>query len=112
MQHVQVQLIDDLNGQKAQETVSFGIDGTKYEIDLTTQNAAQLRSILSDYVDQGRKAASDNRGQNMQQGLSTTHGKPQRIQQVRQWAQTNGFNPGTRGRIPYSILEAYNNAHK
>ncbi|MHA7141877.1 Lsr2 dimerization domain-containing protein [Arthrobacter sp. Sr33] len=34
-QRVEVELIVDLNGQAAQETVRFEIDGTGYEIDLT-----------------------------------------------------------------------------
>ena len=46
-QRVQIDLIDDLNGEVAQETVRFGVDGTEYEIDLTTENAEKLRSALS-----------------------------------------------------------------
>ena len=47
-QRVQVQLVDDLSGEEAQETVRFGLDGTNYEIDLTEQNAKSLRDALSD----------------------------------------------------------------
>jgi hypothetical protein len=35
-QKVQVLLIDDLDGSEATETVTFGLDGALYEIDLTT----------------------------------------------------------------------------
>ncbi len=35
VQKTTVQLVDDLDGSEAQETVSFGLDGTAYEIDLT-----------------------------------------------------------------------------
>ena len=34
-QRVQIKLIDDLDGADADETVSFGLDGVVYEIDLS-----------------------------------------------------------------------------
>ena len=49
-QRVQVVLEDDLDGGKADETVTFGLDGTTYEIDLSKKNAAKLRDALSGYV--------------------------------------------------------------
>jgi len=40
----EVGLVDDLDGQDADETVEFGIDGKNYEIDLSsTANAGRLR---------------------------------------------------------------------
>ena len=39
----EVSLVDDLNGSKADGTVSFGLDGKSYEIDLSTKNAEKLR---------------------------------------------------------------------
>ena len=36
-------LIDDLDESEATETVTFGLDGTTFEIDLTKKNAAALR---------------------------------------------------------------------
>ena len=41
-----VELIDDLTGEKAEETVSFALDGVAYEIDLSEENAAKLREEL------------------------------------------------------------------
>jgi hypothetical protein len=113
-QRVQVQLVDDLNGDVAQETVRFGIDGTDYEIDLTTENAQKLRSTLSEYVDKARKAKTGRRGQGAQKAptsSSTSRAKREDTQQIRQWAQDNGYNPSSRGRITQSIIEAYNEAH-
>ena len=40
-------LIDDLDGGEAHETVTFGLDGWSYEIDLSTKNATKLRNALS-----------------------------------------------------------------
>ena len=35
----EVRLVDDLDGEPADGTVEFGIDGKKYEIDLSEANA-------------------------------------------------------------------------
>ncbi len=110
VQRVQIELIDDLNGEVAQETVRFGMDGTEYEIDLTTENAEKLRSALSEYVDKARKARSGRKSQGGQQSTSTGRSKRENTQQIRQWAQENGYNPSSRGRITQSIVDAYNEA--
>jgi hypothetical protein len=50
-----VVLIDDLDGETpADTTVSFGLDGKSYEIDLSDNNAAEFRDALSKYVSAGR----------------------------------------------------------
>ncbi|MHA7145141.1 histone-like nucleoid-structuring protein Lsr2 [Arthrobacter sp. TmT3-37] len=114
-QRIQVNLVDDLNGEEAQETVRFGIDGTDYEIDLTTENAEKLRSALSEYVEKGRKAKTGRRGQSGQGGQSSpsapSKSKREETQKIRQWAQDNGHNPSSRGRITQAIVDAYNQAH-
>ena len=45
-QRVQIQLLDDIAGEEAAETITFGLDGVVYKIDLTAQNAHQLRDEL------------------------------------------------------------------
>ncbi|WP_104164933.1 Lsr2 family protein [Arthrobacter sp. SX1312] len=110
-QRVQVELVDDLNGEIAQETVRFGVDGTEYEIDLTTDNAERFRSTLTEYVDKARKATGRKGQKASTSRASTNRSKREDTQQIRQWAQDNGYNPSTRGRITQSILDAYNEAH-
>ncbi len=41
-----VQLIDDIDGSQAAETVRFAVDGRTYEIDLSTEHAEGLRHSL------------------------------------------------------------------
>src|ERR1700709_1734550 len=54
---VQVILSDDLDENlSADETVSFSLDGTSYEIDLAEKNAKELRDAFSRYVSAARKA--------------------------------------------------------
>jgi len=48
-------LEDDLGGGPADVTVTFGIDGTWYEIDLNAKNADEFRQLVATYVDSGRR---------------------------------------------------------
>jgi hypothetical protein len=48
-------LVDDLDGGPAAETVQFGLDGAAYELDLSPENAATLRSVLGRYVAAARR---------------------------------------------------------
>jgi hypothetical protein len=54
-QKVQVLLLDDLTGGDADETITFGLDGKTFEIDLNTKNAEKLRKFLKPYVEAGRQ---------------------------------------------------------
>lgn len=114
-QRVQIELVDDLTGDVAQETVRFGVDGIEYEIDLTTENADKLRATLTEYADKGRKATG-RRGQGSKSpasssGSASGRAKREETQRIRQWAQDNGHTTSSRGRVSQSIVDAYNAAH-
>jgi hypothetical protein len=104
-----VQLIDDLDQGSADETVSFGLDGTNYEIDLSAKNAAKLRDTLANYIANARRAgrsgvrtaAGGRRGRNARSDREQT-------QAIREWGRKNGWTVGAKGRIPADLLEAYN----
>jgi hypothetical protein len=59
MRQTIVSLVDDLDGSDATETVTFGIDGLSYEIDLSEAHADQLRSSLDGWVAGARRAGDD-----------------------------------------------------
>jgi hypothetical protein len=54
-QRIVTELTDDTDGKPADETVTFGLDGREYEIDLTKKNAAALRKAFDVYVKNGRR---------------------------------------------------------
>ena len=60
-QKVNIVLVDDLDGTEASETVTFGLDGTTYEIDLNAKNADALRGALAGYVGHARKVTGGGR---------------------------------------------------
>src|SRR5205085_1720728 len=61
-QKVQTLFIDDLDGSEADGTVRFGLDGSEYEIDLSTEHAQHLRGALAPYVSAARRAGGGSRG--------------------------------------------------
>lgn len=51
-----VTLVDDLDGGKAERTITFGFDGATYEIDLSKRNAAAFEKVLGPYLAKYRVA--------------------------------------------------------
>ncbi|MCW2805665.1 MAG: hypothetical protein QOF52_1218 [Propionibacteriaceae bacterium] len=107
MQRVVTELVDDLDGTDADETVTFSIDGVSYEIDLASHNAESLRKGLEDYVTNGRRIG----GRAKRSVISAAHRDVSDTRTVREWAEQNGYAVSARGRIPSAILEAYEAAH-
>jgi nucleoid-associated protein Lsr2 len=105
-----VQLIDDLDGGVATETVSFGIDGSNYEIDLSQKNAAKLRDALANYVAAARRGRGGTRTGTRRSGRPARSDREQ-TQAIREWARKNGHKVGEKGRIPAAVLEAYHAKH-
>ncbi|WP_259678139.1 Lsr2 family protein [Arthrobacter oryzae] len=104
---VYVQLIDDLTGADAEETVRFSVDGVDYEIDLAAENAAGLRAALAPFIAHSRRvrSAPGNRS-----ARTAPSGRDQ-TQKIREWAKANGYSPSSRGRISEDIKKAYDDAH-
>ncbi len=98
-QKVEVILIDDIDGGGADETIRFGVDGSEYEIDLSTAHADEFRSAVQAYVDAGRKVS---------RAKSTPAGsRNQETAKIREWARKNGRTVSSRGRVSADIVEAY-----
>ena len=60
-QHIFVSLVDDIDGSEADETVQFALDGVTYEIDLSAENAEELRDALAPYIEHARRAGGRKR---------------------------------------------------
>jgi hypothetical protein len=104
----EVRLIDDMDGEAADETIEFGIDGKNYEIDLSEENAGKLRDALAAYVAAARRSG----GRRGRAGAGTGPARRPSIdreqnQAIREWARKQGMKVSDRGRIPAEVLEAY-----
>jgi hypothetical protein len=105
-QKVNIVLVDDVDGSEASETVSFGLDGTSYEIDLNDKNAAKLRDALSGFVGHARKVGAARRGRRS----SAPSGGPS-PREIREWARSQGMDVPDRGRVSADVRAAYEKAH-
>ncbi|MBE1493182.1 hypothetical protein H4696_000282 [Amycolatopsis lexingtonensis] len=111
-QKVLVEMVDDLDGEVANQTVPFSLDGVSYEIDLSDANAAALRDELARYIAAGRRIGG--RKVRLAAGESTRVKKPgtaaedrERSRQIRAWANANGYTVSERGRLSAEIIEAF-----
>jgi hypothetical protein len=104
-------LIDDLDGGEAAETVTFGLDGYSYEIDLSTKNATKLRSALATYVEHGSRVSTRavaSRGGGRARGSAAA--EREQNQAIRAWAERKGYDVAPRGRIKQEIVDKYHSS--
>lgn len=97
---VMVTLVDDTDEtQTADETVEFGLDGATYEIDLSTRNAARLRTNLDEWIASARHT----------QGRARRHPAvaDSRSASIRAWARRRGIQVNDKGRIASAIIAEY-----
>jgi hypothetical protein len=107
-----MELVDDLDGGQADESVAFALDGVDFVIDLSAENAARLRDTLAQFVGHARRtggrkqrgkavAAATNGSAN---GMPDTHA-------VREWARNQGETVAERGRVPQALVIRFQEAH-
>jgi len=106
-QRVQIILEDDYDGGKADETVSFSIDGAEYEIDLSAANAAGLRNALAPWLAHARKTG----GRRKRGSAAPKPANSSSSSDIRAWAIANGHEVSSRGRVSAEVREAYEKAH-
>jgi hypothetical protein len=101
-----VQLEDDLSGGEAAESVTFSLDGRSFEIDLNEKNATALREALAPYIAAGRSFRGT-RATTSRRPSGSYAGSELDPAVVRSWAQENGYEVSTRGRVSRELREAY-----
>jgi hypothetical protein len=109
-QKVVVELTDDIDGGRAVETVTFGLDGRAYSIDLSTKNAKALRKVLAPYVESGRKIKAGRPARGGRARTAPSRGVAS-TQEVREWARSQGIEVADRGRIPGDLVARFQAAH-
>lgn len=105
-QKVHIETISDLSQKPDADTVSFGLDGTEYVIDLTEREREQLRKALGRYIAAGRRARSKTEKRTRRFGVV---GPEPAV--IREWARREGHTVPAKGRIPEVVREAYAASH-
>ena len=131
-----VTLIDDIDGGKADETVTFALDGASYEIDLHKKKASALRKGLAEFLAVARpvrsaaapaRAVSGSRGsRGTASGAAALPGRRSAGKaesssaepvsaapsEIRQWAVSAGIAVSERGRVSDNVRQQYLDAHQ
>jgi hypothetical protein len=104
------ELLDDIDGKPADESIAFALDGTQYEIDLSKKNAAKLRQAIAPFITAGTKLGRTGvipaRGREPR-GRGTARSDREQNRAIREWAQSNGIDVSDRGRIKQDIVDRF-----
>jgi hypothetical protein len=118
-------VVDDFDGSPAAETVAFALDGSTYEIDLSAENALELREVLEPWINAGRRRGGQTtRSANRRPGARASNGRSRHASYdstaVRAWAASDAGKkalkaaklkpPAAQGRIAAAVVDAYNAA--
>ncbi|AZZ38716.1 Lsr2 family protein [Acidipropionibacterium jensenii] len=103
-QRVRVDLVDDIDGTPADESVAFAVDGVNYVIDLSAANAQKLRDSLAVWIGAARRTGGRRSRGHRPSGGPTAN-------EIRQWAQGEGLEVSARGRVSNEVRAAYEKAH-
>ncbi len=118
-ERVTVELVDDLDGSVADETIHFTWEGKSLVIDLNKKNADKLRKALEPFVAAARpdgavrapaprrRAATSSAPGKRQ---DTTAGAATSV--IRAWARENGIEVPDRGRLKPEVVQAWDAAGK
>lgn len=108
-------IADDFDGTTPAESYSFIVGDKEYMIDLSEENAKEFQSLLDQfeekmtpYIRAGRALGKANPRRSSSSNKSS--GPDPKL--VRAWAEEEGIELNSRGRIPANIIEQYENRKK
>ena len=121
-QKVQVLITCDLDEEEteAAETVTFGHDGSTYELEMCQQHLDEFNNWIGEYIAVARRAGGASRARRASAGAGTggsgrarsrSTGSKSSLGAIREWARANGFAVSDRGRISGTVREAFEAAH-
>ena len=96
-------IIDDIDGSSDASTITFGLDGVAYSIDLGPKNEKKLRDALAPFV----AHAARQRGGAATRGTTKRNDREFDIVALRAWAAREGVAVPQRGRIPGAVVDRY-----
>lgn len=102
-----VELVDDLDGQPIGEgdggTVTFALQGRRYELDLSAANLAKLEGAVAPFIEVARASKDTSVASSTpRRRKSTTE-----LAEIREWARAQGISVSGYGRVPVEVREAY-----
>ncbi|MDQ6949181.1 MAG: Lsr2 family protein [Actinomycetota bacterium] len=117
-ERVTVELVDDLDGSVADETVHFTWEGKPLVIDLNKKNADKLRKAIEPFVAAARPGgtaqapAARRRPAGGPASGKRQHDAGAATSVIRAWARENSIEVPDRGRLKPEVLQAWEAAGK
>lgn len=112
------QLIDDLDGKPIDtglgHEINFSYQGADYRIDLRPTNADKIEAAFAPYIKVAEKVSSAGKTRAQKPNATKKLGSGRSAEQlkaIREWAGTNGFDVGVKGRIKTDVIDAFDAAH-
>jgi hypothetical protein len=105
-QRVQTILVDDLDGTELGndgQTIRFGWLGAEYTIDLSQANVDKFAAAITPYVNAGKRIGGR---KTRNSAFSNDNGNVD-TRAVRKWAESNGIELSSRGRVPAAVIEKF-----
>lgn len=100
-----VELVCDVDGSEATQSIPFSIDGVAYEIDVCDTHAEKLRAAVESYATAGRKIPGP--AWVGARKRPRTHADRNRAEQIRDRARAAGVPVADRGRIPAHVVQRF-----
>ena len=101
-------VVDDLDGSTdGVKTVELTLDGVQYQVDLSTANQRGLSDALAPYL----RAAHTVGGRRKPGGAPRTTTIASDNATIRSWAQANGYQISSRGRVSAEVRRAFEEAN-
>ncbi|MGH8473527.1 MAG: Lsr2 dimerization domain-containing protein [Gammaproteobacteria bacterium] len=91
----------DLSGEAEASTLTFAIEDTEYEIDLTEVEQADFKELFAKYIAAGRPYTP----------RAVPQMTPAEREEIRAWLLANDIEVAHFGRLPMRALKAWNEAH-
>lgn len=101
-------LVDDIDGtailsEDQGRTVEVKVGQINTTLDLTNENIAKLEETIRSFLGTSTPEPFGPR--------PTRSSATEDLTVVREWARKNGFKVNARGRIPFSVMDAFTKAH-
>jgi hypothetical protein len=86
-----------------QQSLTFGLDGQEYEIDLCAKHGEKFREVVGKYAEHARRGPARAGTKRRRR----TAANRQRSAEIRAWAKKNGIEVSDRGRIPAHVVTGF-----
>lgn len=106
-QHTTVELVDDIDGGPADETIEFGFRGNLYEIDLAEDHIKELAEFLGPFIERARRIRTGPIRAGATRSIARSASRREDLNAIRAWARDNGYEVSDRGRVAQHIIDAY-----